>query len=439
LWPLSREHYPKQFLKFSGTSLFQDTLHRCLKVSKIPEIFVVTSEKQKFFVHGQIEELELEFPKENILLEPEGKNTLPAISFAVREIKSKYDSSTVGVFSSDHIMDVEAMETIATSEKLTDRHLVTFGIVPESPHTGYGYIKPGRALDVGYEVSEFREKPDLEVARQYVGKGYLWNSGMFLFSTELFISELQLHAPQLWNEFFNSDRDIKDIYHNISTISVDYGLMEKSDHVAVVRLDNKWGDLGNFDAMYAEFDKDELGNVVNNCVDASINSKRNLIFSSKNKAVSLIDVDDMVVVDTRDALLVCPRSSSQKVKDVVSLLKEQGDERADIHQTVYRPWGTYTVLESSGKHKIKNIRVMPGKRLSLQLHAHRSEHWVVVKGRACVGVDGEQRCLGEGESTYISAGVKHRLFNPGRVPLEIIEVQLGEDDIVRFDDEYGRA
>ena len=430
-------------MKFSGTSLFQDTLRRCLKVSDISEIFVVTSEKQKFFVYGQIEELELDVPKENILLEPEGKNTLPAICFGMREIKKIHGSSTVGVFSSDHILDVDAMETIAGAEKLTDGHLVTFGIVPESPHTGYGYIKPGRALDVGYEVSEFKEKPDLEDARRYVGNGYLWNSGMFLFGTELFISELQLHAPQLWDEFFNSNRDIKDVYHNIPAISVDYGLMEKSDHVAVVRLDNKWGDLGNFDAMYAEFDKDELGNVVYNCVDASIDSKRNLIFSSKNKAVSLIDVDDMVVVDTRDALLVCPRTSSQKVKDVVSRLKEQGDERADIHQTVYRPWGTYTVLESSEKHKIKNIRVMPGKRLSLQLHKHRSEHWVVVKGRACVEVDGGQRCLVEGESTYISAGVKHRLFNPGVKPLEIIEVQLGEyvgeDDIERFDDEYGRA
>ena len=173
---------------------------------------------------------------------------------------------------------------------------MTFGIVPESPHIGYGYIKPGRALDVGCEVSEFKEKPNLEDARQYIKNGYLWNSGMFLFGTELFISELQLHAPQLWDEFFNSNRDIKDVYHNIPAISVDYGLMEKSDHVAVVRLVNKWGDLGNFDAMYAEFEKDELGNVVCNCVDASIDSGRNLIFSAKNKAVSLVDVDDMVVV-----------------------------------------------------------------------------------------------------------------------------------------------
>ena len=418
-------------------------MRRCLKLSDISEIFIVTSERQKFFVYGQIEELGFELIKENILLEPEGRNTLPAICFGVSEIKKIYGNSTVGIFSSDHILDIDAMQTIADAKKLVDEHLVTFGIVPESPHIGYGYIKPGDALDLGNKVAEFKEKPGLEYARQYVENGYLWNSGMFLFSTELFISELKLHAPQLWNEFFNSDRDTNDIYHNIPSLSIDYGLMEKSSRVAVVKLDNKWSDLGNFEAMYVEFEKNEQDNVVYNCTDASIDSKRNIIFSLKNKAVSLIDVDDMVVVDTRDALLVCPRSSSQKVKDVVSRLKEQGDERADIHQTAYRPWGSYTVLESSEKHKIKNIRVMPGKMLSLQLHAHRSEHWVVVKGRACVQVDGEQRCLGEGESTYISAGVKHRLFNPGSEPLEIIEVQLGEyvgeDDIVRFDDEYGRA
>ncbi|MBE0523135.1 MAG: mannose-1-phosphate guanylyltransferase/mannose-6-phosphate isomerase [Methanosarcinales archaeon] len=443
LWPLSRELYPKQFLKFSGKSLFQDTLLRCLTLSDISEIFVVTSERQKFFVYGQIEELELELFKENVLLEPNGKNTLPAICLAMCEIEKKYGRSVVGVFSSDHILDIEAMQTIAVAERLTDKYLVTFGIVPESPHTGYGYIKTGSALDVGFEVSEFKEKPGPEDAEMYVKSGYLWNSGMFLFGTELFRTELQLHAPGLWNEFYNSNRNVEDIYLDIPTVSVDYGLMEISSRVAVVKLDNKWSDLGNFEAMFVEFDKNEHDNVVYNCVDASIDSKRNLIFSLKNKAVSLIDVDDMVVVDTRDALLVCPRSSSQKVKDVVSRLKEQGDERADIHQTAYRPWGSYTVLESSEKYKIKNIRVMPKKRLSLQLHAHRSEHWVVVKGRACVQVDGEQRCLGEGESTFISAGVKHRLFNPGVDALEIIEVQLGEyvgeDDIVRFDDMYGRV
>lgn len=440
---MSRELYPKQFLKISGTSLFQDTLLRCLEVSDISEIFVVTNEKQKFFVYGQIEELELDLLKENILLEPDGKNTLPAIGFAVREIETRFGDSTVGVFSSDHILDTSAMQTIAGAEKLADDHLVTFGITPRSPHTGYGYIKPGDALDMGYEVSEFKEKPDMEHAKQYVESGYLWNSGMFLFGTGLFISELQAHAPQFWDEFFNSNGDIEDIYNNIPGISVDYGLMERSNQVAVVKLDHKWSDLGNFDALYDENEKDEHGNVVYDCDCVPIDSTDNLIYSKPNKIVSLIDVHDMVVVDTPDALLVCPRKSSQRVKDIVTALKDANDERAYLQQTVYRPWGSYTILEASERHKIKNIMVMPGKTLSLQMHHHRSEHWVVVKGMACVQVNGKRKFLRQGESTFIRSGEKHRLSNHGKIPLEIIEVQLGErvdeDDIVRFDDEYGRV
>jgi len=443
LWPLSRELYPKQFLKISGTSLFQNTLLRCLEVSDISEIFVVTNEKQKFFVYGQIEELELDLLKENILLEPDGKNTLPAISFAVREIETRYGDSTVGVFPSDHILDTNAMQTIAGAEKLANDHLVTFGITPRSPHTGYGYIKQGDALDVGYEVSEFKEKPDIEHARQYVESSYLWNSGMFLFSTGSFISELQSHAPKMWDEFFNYNRNIEDIYNNITALSMDYGLMERSKRVAVVKLDYKWSDLGNFDALYDENEKDEQRNVIYDCDDVLIDSTDNLIYSKPDKVVSLIDVYDMVVVDTPDALLVCPRKSSQRVKDVVTALKDANDERAYLQQTVYRPWGSYTILEASERHKIKNIMVMPEKSLSLQMHHHRSEHWVVVKGMACVQVNGKQKFLRQGESTFIRSGEKHRLSNHGKIPLEIIEVQLGEsvdeDDIVRFDDEYGRA
>jgi len=440
---LSRELYPKQFLKISGTSLFQDTLLRCLEVSDISEIFVVTNEKQKFFVYGQIEELELDLLKENILLEPDGKNTLPAICFAIHEIEKRFGNSTVGIFSSDHILDTNAMQTIAGAEKLTDDHLVTFGITPKSPHTGYGYIKSGGVLEIGYEVSEFKEKPDMEHAKQYVENGYLWNSGMFLFDTRLFTSELQAHAPQLWDEFFNSNQDIEDVYNNIQPLSVDYGLMERSNKVAVVKLDHKWSDLGNFDALYDENEKDKQGNVVYNCDDVLIDSTDNLIYSKSDKIVSLIDVHDMVVVDTPDALLVCPRKSSQRVKDVVTALKDADDERAYLQQTVYRPWGSYTILEASERHKIKNIMVMPERSLSLQMHHHRSEHWVVVKGMACVQVNGKQQFLRQGESTFIRSGEKHRLSNPGKIPLEIIEVQLGErvdeDDIVRFDDEYGRV
>jgi mannose-1-phosphate guanylyltransferase/mannose-6-phosphate isomerase len=378
----------------------------------------------------------------NILIEPKGKNTLPAICFGMREIEKRYGKSVVGVFPSDHILDSGVMKIIAGVESMASDSLVTFGITPRSPHTGYGYIKPGQALGDGFRVLEFREKPEQAQAKKYVKEGCLWNSGMFLFNTDLFFSELKTHTSDVFKAFEVSD-NLNAIYDAVPSISIDYGIMEKSSRVAVIRLDENWSDLGNFDAMYDELPKDSSGNVVYGCDNVSIGSNDNLIYSKPKKLVSLIDVSGMVVVDTQDALLVCPRSSSQKVKDLVSVLKKSDDERAYLHQTVYRPWGSYTILESSERHKIKNIMVMPEKRLSLQLHHHRSEHWVVVKGMAQVQVDGKEFFLGPGESTFIKGGIKHRLSNPGKIPLEIIEVQLGdsvaEDDIVRFDDEYGRA
>ncbi len=442
LWPLSREQYPKQFLKFGRTSLFQDTLLRCLKISKPSETFIVTNEAQKFFVNGQMEEIGIDIPRENILVEPEGKNTLPAICFGMREIEKRFGNSTVGVFPSDHILDIKAMDTIAGAGKLASEYLVTFGVTPASPHTGYGYIKPGKTIEKGFKVIEFREKPELEKAIKYLEEGCLWNSGMFMFSTGVFFEELENHAPHIFAAFV-SGKDIQQIYNELPSISIDYGIMEKSKKVAAVRLEYNWSDLGDFDSLYAQSKKNERGNAIYNCDDASLNSNSNLVYSKQDKAVSLIDVDDMVIVDTADALLVCPRKSSQKVKEIVAKLKGMKDERALVHQTVYRPWGSYTVLEHSRRHKIKNIRVTPGKKLSLQLHNHRSEHWVVVKGTALVQVDGEEFNLREGESTFIKPKTKHRLSNNRDTTLEIIEVQLGdyvgEDDIVRFEDEFGRV
>ncbi len=433
--------YPKQFLKFGETSLFQETVLRCLEVSDISEIFVVTNEAQKFFVIGQIKEAGYSIPPENILIEPEGKNTLPAIFFGMKEIEKKFGDSIVGVFSSDHVLDRTAMATISSAENLASDYLVTFGVVPTFPHTGYGYIKASEACSPGYRVSEFREKPDFETAKKYIEEGCLWNSGMFLFETRLFFEEARKHAPSVYG-CFEKEGDINQIYECVDNISIDYGIMEKSDKVAVVRLDHKWSDLGNFAAIYDELEKDSVGNVIHDCDPMLLNSDGNLVYSRCGKIVSLIDVKDMVVVDTSDALLICPKSSSQKVKEIVSELKGRKDERAFIGQTVYRPWGSYTLLDASPGHKIKNITVLSDHKLSLQLHYHRSEHWVVVKGMACVEVDGKQFFLGPGESTFIRAGQKHRLSNPGKLPLEIIEVQLGElvdeEDIVRFDDVYGR-
>ena len=412
-----------------------------LKFLIFQKYFVVTNEAQKFFVIGQIEEIGYSIPPENVLIEPEGKNTLPAILFGMKEIEKKFGPSIVGVFSSDHVLDKAAMETISSAESLAPDFLVTFGVVPSFPHTGYGYIKTSDACGPGYKVSEFREKPDSETAEKYIQEGCLWNSGMFLFETGLFFEEVKKHAPSVLACFENGE-NITEIYTNVDKISIDYGIMEKSDKVAVVKLDEKWSDLGNFAAIYDELDKDSVGNVIQDCDPLLINSDGNLIASKCGKIVSLIDVKDMIVVDTNDALLVCPKSSSQKVKDVVSELKNRNDERAFIGQTVYRPWGSYTLLEAAEGHKIKNITVRPDHKLSLQLHYHRSEHWVVVKGMACVEVGERKFFLRPGESTYIRAGEKHRLSNPGKVPLEIIEVQLGElvdeADIVRFDDVYGR-
>lgn len=443
MWPLSREQHPKQFLKLEKTSLFQNTVLRCLELSDISEIFVVTNEAQKFFVSGQIEELGMNYPKNNILIEPLGKNTLPAISFGMNEIKRQSGRSVVGVFPSDHILDITAMEQIKSAEKLCSKYLVTFGIEPSSPHTGYGYIKPGKDLEIGSKVMEFREKPDLEAAKNYIREKCLWNSGMFMFDTDVFFKELKAHEPGIMSAFDKADRNIKEIYRELPSISIDYGIMEKSDHVAVVRLESKWSDLGDFDSIFQEAIKNDHENVTYNCDELSLNSRGNLIYSKKDKIVSLIDVNDMVVVDTPDALLVCPRKSCQKVKEIVSSLKMRKDEKAMFHRTVYRPWGSYTNMEDSERHKIKNITVTPGKKLSLQLHNHRSEHWVVVKGMAWIHVDDRDFYLRQGESTFIKAGTKHRLSNPGKIPLEIIEVQLGdyvgEDDIERFEDDFGRV
>ncbi|MBW9221805.1 mannose-1-phosphate guanylyltransferase/mannose-6-phosphate isomerase [Methanothermococcus sp. SCGC AD-155-C09] len=449
LWPLSRKYFPKQFIKFDtfNRSLFQMTFERCLKLSEdLNDIYVVTNELHKFHVMGQVEELGyIDFNEENILIEPEGKNTLPAIYYGVKSIKEKEGSDcTVGVFPSDHLIDRENegefINTINKGADIVEDYLITFGITPTKPHTGYGYIKPSKELkDIGYVVEEFKEKPDLETAKKYVNNGYLWNSGMFLFNTDLFEEELKKHCPQVYDAF--KLKDIKEIYSKVPDISIDYGIMEKSDRVGVIPLNIKWNDLGSFDAFYDEFKGDNNGNILFN-ESIALNSKNNLVKSNKDKLISLIDVDNLIVVDTKDALMICKRESSQRIKEVFNKLKGKNDERVLYHKTVYRPWGSYTVLEENMFYKIKRIKVLPGKKLSYQLHHHRSEHWIVVKGMAKVVVEGKEYFLRNGESTFVKSGLKHRLENPGIIPLEVIEVQigeyLGEDDIVRIEDEWGR-
>ncbi len=436
LWPLSRQYYPKQFIPLDGVSLFQKTYKRAILLSDPGEIFVVTNEIHQYLVRNQIEELGYTISDDHLLAEPEGKNTLPAISWAMQRIRAIYSSATAVVFPSDHILGDSALDQIRAAEPLSRKYLVTFGIKPTGPHTGYGYIKQGKALSQGASgVDEFKEKPDEKTAQEYVRKGYLWNSGIFLLSTDCFFKELKKYRPDLFDAF--AEGHVAD-YRKLESVSIDYGLLEHSKKVAVVTLETEWSDLGTFKALYDSEIHDSEGNVGN----AEYFSAMNNFVQAPGKRVGLIGVHDLIVVDTSDALLICDNRYTEQVKHLVNRYNERGDPVTKFHRQVHRPWGSYTVLEETEIYKIKRVSVKPGQRLSLQLHHHRSEHWVVVSGTAEVELNNETRFLRQGESTFVRSGVRHRLKNPGIIPLEVIEVQLGEyleeNDIVRFDDEYGR-
>ncbi len=445
LWPLSRDRYPKQFIKLQGdsSSLFQDTFKRSLLLVNLDEIYVVTNEKYKFLVMGAVEELGYKFNESNIIIEPESKNTLPAIYAGVNEIVKKENDNVI-VFPSDHMIlkSQDFVKIIKNSEELTKDSIITFGIKPDGPNTGYGYIAPGSEKLNGYEVKAFKEKPEYEVAVTYVEEGYYWNAGIFMFNTEFFINEVKLYAKNIYNAFKTSN-NIKEAFSKIDEkISIDYAIMEKSKNVTVAPVDIGWNDLGSFDSFYDIFKKDENNNICdsNNIL---IDSKNNYVYSEKGKLVSIVGVDNLIVVDNRDALLICKKEQSQRVKEVVEILKSKDDSRVEYPIEDYRPWGNYKVLEEEqNSYKIKRIKVSQGKKLSYQMHHHRSEHWIVVKGIAMVTIDDVEKLVPAGESIFIKPRQKHRLENPGKVPLEIIEVQMGEyleeDDIIRFDDEYGR-
>ncbi len=446
LWPLSRDRYPKQFIKLQKDqpSLFQETFSRSLLLADPDDIYVVTNEKYKFLVMGEVEELGYKYKESNILVEPEAKNTLPAIYAGVHEI-AKTTSDSVVVFPSDHRikMGEKFAEAIKASENLTKEYIITFGIQPDGPNTGYGYISPGDKKLNGHIVREFKEKPNYETAVSYIEKGYFWNSGIFMFHSDLFSKEIKEHSEDIYAAF-ESSNSIGEAFSKISQgISIDYGIMEKSENVAVVPVDIGWNDLGSFDAFYDVFEKDENDNIIGS-ENIVIDSKNNYIHSDTGKLITAVGVEDLIVVDNKDALLICKKDQSQKVKNVVDTLKAKKDTRTVYHMHDYRPWGNYKILEEEeGSFKLKRIAVGQGKKLSYQMHYHRSEHWIVVKGMAIVTIDDVENFVCAGESIFIKAGQKHRLENSGKVPLEIIEVQIGEyleeDDIIRFDDEYGRS
>ena len=445
LWPLSRERYPKQFIKLQDRkkSLFQEAFDRSLLLADISDIYVVTNKNYKFLVMGEVEQLGYDYREDNILVEPEAKNTLPAIYAGIHEITKKGHDSVV-VFPSDHIIAKSRAftELIKDSKKLTKETLVTFGIQPYSPNTGYGYISPGKSKKNGYIVKEFKEKPDYEMALEYIKNGYYWNSGIFLFDSKLFIEEVKLYTPEIF-ESFDISSNLEEAFSKIQTkISIDYGVMEKSTRVVVVPADIGWNDLGSFDSFYDVFDKDKNNNIASNN-NILIDSTNNMIHSENGKIVATVGVDDLIIIDNRDALLICKKEQSKNVKKVVEILKDRGDIRTEYHVQDYRPWGHYKVLEEEkNSFKIKRITVNQGKKLSYQLHHHRSEHWIVVKGMAKVTIDEKVQFVRSGESIFMKAGQKHCLENPGKLALEIIEVQMGdyleEDDIVRLDDTYGK-
>ena len=443
LWPLSREKYPKQFLKLGEYSLFQQAFLRCLRISSIEEIFVVTNEDLKFYVAGQIQELEYILPWKNILIEPATKNTLPAIFLAIKEIHKRFNNTPVVVFPSDHILGEKTISSIKQAEDLAKNgHLVTFGVKPTFPNTKYGYIKGGNTIGIGKKITKFYEKPEKKSAQVYIKDGFVWNSGIFLFTTETFFSEVQQHSPEIYHIFKDAE-NFDEAYDNIFPVSIDVAIVEKTTNGIVVLLNDTWNDLDDFSDLYEQSKKDKQGNVIFQGEFLSKNTKNDLIFGKDGKLISLIDVHDHIVVDSGDVLLITPKKSSGKVKEIFDQLKLTNDKRALLGLTVYRPWGWYAVMESSSRHLIKKIRVFPGHELSHQLHYHRSEHWVVVTGTAKVIINGEEFYVRPGESTFIRAGEKHKLSNPSNtIPLDIIEVQLGEyiseDDIVRFTDKYGR-
>jgi mannose-1-phosphate guanylyltransferase len=449
LWPLSRTLLPKQFVKlFNGQSLFQLTLARNKKLT--PKFFIVSNTEQYFLAKDQLAESAINGAR--YLLESAARNTAPAIALTCLNLDPE---ELVLVTPSDHLIKDEVQYELAIQQAkkfAEDGYLVTFGIKPSYPETGFGYIE-----SAGNEVTAFKEKPDIATAQAYLEMGhYFWNSGMFLFKAGVFLKELAIYNPKLI-EACEIAHQAAIIEGNICRIpmdkmlaipedSIDYAVMEKTNKIKMVAADIHWSDVGSFDSLYDEITKDNQGNAVLNRGELAnplinINSHNNLIVT-RNHTIATVDVDDLLIVDTTDSILIAKRGSSQKVKQVVAALRDTNSELCDVHRLAYRPWGSYEVLLNSDRYKIKRIIVSPGQKLSLQKHYHRSEHWVVVSGTAEVTSGEKTMTVRPNESTYIEMGSVHRLENKGKIDLVMIEVQVGEytgeDDIVRLDDDYGR-
>ncbi len=481
LWPLSREHYPKQLLALCGeNSLLQETALRLKglenqstssgKGVSLGKPLIISNEEHRFLVAEQLRQVDT--PTEKIILEPVGRNTAPALTLAALAAAQQDDDPLLLVMPADHIIkNKEAFHQalIQGAELADSNHLVTFGIVPAAPETGYGYIKQGKSINSSaFLIEQFVEKPDYDTAVKYLESGqFLWNSGMFMMKTSLWLEAINSFQPQIASsskQAFDEGNEDADFYRIDKTAfeacasdSIDYAVMEKITishslpeeanqgggalKSAVVPLDAEWSDVGSWDSLWTVSQQDDDGNVIKGNV-YTYNTKNSLVLS-EHRLVTTAGLEDIIVVETADAVMVTTKDHAQHVKKLVESVKANGHTQHQTHRKVYRPWGCYESVDSGDRFQVKRITVNPGASLSLQMHHHRAEHWVVVKGTAQVTKGREIILLAENESTYIPVGTQHRLENPGKLPLEIIEVQsgsyLGEDDIVRYDDIYGRS
>lgn len=464
LWPLSREMHPKQLLKLNyENTLFQSTFLRLSNLINPENITSVANVKHSTDIKLQLSELQekLSSKKEfKVITEPAGRNTAPAIALAALYISKEMangEDPILIVAPSDHLVKEEKsfIDTVEEGIKLANNgHIVTFGIKPDKPDTGYGYISTAADKSVksiannGVKVEEFKEKPDLQTAKKYVEAGtYYWNSGIFMFKASTILNEIKKYTPEIMDVLDNqSFAEIGpvlnyEIYKNAPSISIDYAVMEHSKNITLLPINCGWNDMGSWEAIYDVSDKDENDNYIKgNVID--VDSESSLIYGT-SKLVSTIGLKDTVIVETEDAILACDKNRTQDVKKIFEQLKQKDSTLCEVHKTVYRPWGYYTVLQKAPGFQVKIIHVNPQAKLSLQLHYHRSEHWVVLSGTACVVKGDKTLHLHPGDSVDIPATVKHSLQNPGKLDVEIIEIQTGtyleEDDIVRFEDMYGRV
>ncbi len=449
LWPLSREQYPKQYLGVGGkTTLFQQTAERIRDLENTLPPLIICSNDHRFIVAEQLQVIHMQG---DIVLEPAGRDTAPAVTISA--MLSAPDDMLL-VMPADHVIQDNAAfhEAVRQAEKLAAKNLlVTFGVAPTTPETGYGYIRKGDAVEEGFRVASFVEKPDRKTAESYLEQGnYYWNSGMFLFRAGTFLEELAKHAPDMLEA---CRKTVEQRYEDLDFIrldeqlfkaspanSVDYAVMEKTDRGAMVPLQTSWSDLGSWSSLYDAGEKDGQGNVL--LGDVLTEDTQDCYLHAEKRLLAAVGLRNMIVIETPDAILVADKDKAQQVKAVSTRLKSMGRSEAEVHSKVYRPWGSFESIDIENRFQVKRLTVKPGQVLSLQMHHHRSEHWIVVSGTAKVTNGDKEFLLTEDQSTYIPLGNVHRLENPGKIPLEIIEIQtggyLGEDDIVRLEDVYGR-